>query len=163
MGRPQKYHIKQKISLDKLDWHIKIEQNAKVQQKLYFVRFRYLGDSIEEATSRLGITKRIGYDWQNRWNEKGYEGLLPKSGAGRPSKLSDEDLFELKTILESKGFWTADEVKDLVKDKFDIDYCSNSIRNLLRKICKKYNVRYCLDNRSPGNSEEILKKTWKNK
>lgn len=73
MGRPEIYHIDQKISLEKLDWLIKIERNTKVQQKLYFIRFRYLGDSIEEATSRLGVTKRIGYYWQNRWNEQGYE------------------------------------------------------------------------------------------
>lgn len=49
MGRPEIYHIDQKISLEKLDWLIKIERNTKVQQKLYFIRFRYLGDSIEEA------------------------------------------------------------------------------------------------------------------
>jgi transposase len=69
---------------------MKIERNTKVQQKLYFIRFRYLGGSIEEATSRLGVTKRTGYYWQNRWNKEGYKRLLHKSGAGRPAKLSDE-------------------------------------------------------------------------
>lgn len=92
-----------------------------------------LGDSIEEATFRLGVTKRIGYYWENWWNEDGYKGLLHKSGAGRPSKLSDEEQIELKKMLESKDFWTTDEVHDLVKEKFDVDYCLNSIRNLLRK------------------------------
>jgi len=114
MGRHVKYHIDKKISLDKLDWLIKIEHDTKVQQKLYFVRFRYLGDSIEEATFRLGVTKRIGYYWENWWNEDGYKGLLHKSGAGRPSKLSDEEQIELKKMLESKDFWTTDEVHDLV-------------------------------------------------
>jgi len=52
--------------------------------------------------------------------------------------LSDEEILELKTILESKDFWTTDEVKDLVKDKFDIDYCLNSIRKLLIKIGMNY-------------------------
>ena len=50
-------------------------------------------------------------------------------------------------MLESKDFWTTDEVKDLVKDKFDIDYCLNSIRKLLKKIGMNYNVPYCLDYR----------------
>jgi len=161
MGRHVKYHIEKKISLDKLDWLIKIEQNTKVQQKLYFVRFRYLGDSIEEATFRLGVTKRIGYYWENWWNEDGYKGLLHKSGAGRPSKLSDDEQIELKKMLESKDFWTTDEVHDLVKEKFDVDYCSNSIRNLLRKIGMRHNIPYCLDYRRPENAEEILKKNWK--
>lgn len=161
MGRPEIYHIEQKISLERLDWLIKIERNTKVQQKLYFIRFRYLGDSIEEATSRLGVTKRIGYYWQNKWNENGYDGLLHRSGAGRPSYLSDDEILELKTILESKDFWTTDEVKDLVKDKFDIDYCLNSIRKLLKKIGMNYNSPYCLDYRRPENAEEILKKLRK--
>lgn len=45
--------------LEQLDWRIRIEKNTKVQQKLYFIRFRYLGDSIEEATLRLGVTELI--------------------------------------------------------------------------------------------------------
>lgn len=93
----------------------------------------------------------------NRWNERGYEGLLHKSGAGRPAYLSDEEVLELKTILQSKDFWTTDEFKDLIKDKFGIDYCLNSIRKLLRKIGMNYNIPYCLDYRRPENAEEILK------
>ena len=41
MGRPEIYHIDQKIFLKKLDWLIKIERNTKVQPKLYFIRFKY--------------------------------------------------------------------------------------------------------------------------
>jgi putative transposase len=88
MGRPEIYQIEQKISLDKLDWLITIKRNAKVKQKIYFIRFGYLGDSIEEATSRLGVTKRIVFYWQNRWNENSYEGLINRSGAGRLSYLN---------------------------------------------------------------------------
>src|SRR5574344_49491 len=104
MTSPEKYHIEQSISLEQLDWRIRIKKNTKVQQKLYFIRFRYLGDSIEEATLRLGVTKRIGYYWQSRWNQEGYEGLLHKSGAGRPSKLSDEEILKPKTLIKNKDF-----------------------------------------------------------
>jgi len=97
MAGPGIDYIEQKVSLDKLDWLIKIERNTKVQQKLYFIWFRYLGDSIEEANSRFGVTKRIGYYWKNRWNANGYERLLHKSGAGRPYNLSDEEILKLKT------------------------------------------------------------------
>jgi putative transposase len=82
MGRPERYHIEKKISLEQLDWRIKTESNTKVQQKLLFIRFRYLGDSIEAAALHLGVTKRICYYWQDRWNENGCDGLLQKSGAG---------------------------------------------------------------------------------
>jgi putative transposase len=161
MGRPEKYHIEKKISLEQLDWRIKIERNTKVQQKLFFVRFRYLGDSIEEAALRLGVTKRTCYYWQDRWNENGYDGLLQKSGAGRPSKLNNEEMVQLKRILENQDFWTTEEVEHLIKDEFDIDYSLNAIRKLLKKIGMNHNTPYCLDYRRPENAEGILKKLRK--
>jgi putative transposase len=63
--------------------------------------------------------------------------------------------------MENKDFWTTDEVKDLIKDKFGINYCLNSIRKLLKKIGMHYNSPYCLDYRRPENAEEILKKLRK--
>jgi len=68
-------------------------------------------------------------------------------------------MLKLKTILENIDFWTTEEVKDLIRNEFDIDYCLNSIRKLLRKIGMKHNIPYCLDYRRPENAEEILKKT----
>jgi putative transposase len=158
MGRPEKYHIEKKISLEQLDWRIKTERSTKVQQKLFFVRFRYLGYTIGGAALRLGVTKRICYYWQDRWNENGYEGLLQKSGAGRPSKLSNEETFRLKTILRSKDFWTTEKVANLIKEELEINYSLNAVRKLLKKIGMKHNTPYSLDYRRPKNAEEILKK-----
>lgn len=38
MRKTEIYHIKQKISLERLDWLIKTERNAKVQQKFFWHR-----------------------------------------------------------------------------------------------------------------------------
>jgi transposase-like protein len=38
------------------------EKNSRVLKKLYFVKFRYLGDSVEEAAIKVGVTKKTGYD-----------------------------------------------------------------------------------------------------
>jgi len=46
---------------------------------------------VDVAASKSGVSKRVGYIWQERWNEEGYDGLIPKYGGGRPSQLSDED------------------------------------------------------------------------
>jgi hypothetical protein len=70
---------------------LKIEKNTKAQQKLYFVRDRDLGDSMEESTFRSEITIKIDDDWQNRRNKEDYEGLLHKSDAGRHYDLNNEE------------------------------------------------------------------------
>jgi putative transposase len=68
--------------------------------------------------------------------------MLQKSWAGRPSKLSNEEILKFKTILESKDFWTTDEVGNLIKEEFNIDNSLNTVRKLLKKIGMKHNVPY---------------------
>jgi hypothetical protein len=41
--------IDRKVTLDELNSLITHEKNSRVLKKLYFVKFRYLGDSVEEA------------------------------------------------------------------------------------------------------------------
>ena len=62
----------------------------------------------------MGFTKGIGYYWQDSWNKEGYKGLLHRYGVGRPSKLSDEEMLKVKTILKSKDFWTTEEFIELL-------------------------------------------------
>lgn len=49
--------IDRKLSLDKINSLIKHENNYRVLKRLYFIKFRYLGDSVEEAT-KVGVTER---------------------------------------------------------------------------------------------------------
>ena len=67
-------------------------------------------------------------------------------------------MLKLKTILENIDFWTTEEVKDLIRNEFDIDYCLNAIRKLLRKIGMKHNIPHCLDYRRPENAGRDFKK-----
>lgn len=61
------------MTAEELDKRIKtLEKDVKVLNRLQFIRNRYLGDSVELAASKSGVTKRVGYIWQERWNEEGY-------------------------------------------------------------------------------------------
>src|SRR5664279_4454877 len=85
MAKWDRIDIKRKMPVEELDKRIKnLELDVKVLNRLHFIRNRYLGDSVELAASKSGVTKRVGYIWQDRWNEEGYEGLKPKYGGGRP-------------------------------------------------------------------------------
>ena len=59
--------IDQKVTLDKINSLIRCENNSRVLKRLYFVKFRYLGDSVEEAATKVGVTKKTGYYWQEDW------------------------------------------------------------------------------------------------
>jgi putative transposase len=69
-----------------------------------------LGDSVEECATKVGVTKKTGYYWQEDWNEGGYTTLMPKFCGGIKSKLTDEQMIEIKSLLEKKNYWTTREV-----------------------------------------------------
>ena len=103
MSRQEEIPINRSMSVEELNRKIKTaEKDVKVLKRLYFIKFRYDGDSVEKAAEKLGITKRIGYIWQDRWNDKGYEGIIPRYAGGRPSKLSQQQKNELDANFSSK-------------------------------------------------------------
>ncbi len=95
VARPEQIFIGKGLSGEELLRMIKAEKDAKILRRLYFIKFRYDGDSIQEAAKKIGITKRSAYIWQKRWNNEGYKGLIPQFAGGRPSKLTDQQKVEL--------------------------------------------------------------------
>jgi putative transposase len=57
--------IDRKVTLDGINVLIKHENNSRVLKRLYFVKFRYLGESVEESAIKVGVTKKTGYYWQD--------------------------------------------------------------------------------------------------
>ena len=148
------------MNIEDLNRKIKsVEKDVKILKRLYFIKFRYSGDSVEKASEKVGVTKRIGYIWQNRWNEKGYDGIIPRYAGGRPSKISDQQKSELEKILRRKESWTTKEIKDVISREFNVDYSLKQIYIILRDMGMNFGKPYPRDYRRPTNAEEMLKKT----
>jgi len=120
---------------DELDARIKeLEKYARILKRLRFIRYRYQGFSVETSAHLVGITKSVGYTWQKRWNECGYEGLSPRHGGGRPTKLSEVQKEQLKVLLLQRDRWTTSEVRDLINREFGVEYTPKQIRIILKKM-----------------------------
>lgn len=122
MVEKEQIPIDRKVTLDGINDLIKHENNSRVLKRLYFVKFRYLGDSVEESAIKVGVTKKTGYYWQGDWNKGDYATLIPNFSGGRNSKLTDEQIEELRTLMENKDYWTTREVLELIKEKFGVDH-----------------------------------------
>lgn len=159
MARPEEIAIERCMTVENLNRHIKsLETDVKILKRLYFIKYRYEGLSVQESAERVGTSKQIGYGWQDRWNSEGYEGLKPKYAGGRPSKLTDEQKEMLKITLNKRDDWTTEEVRKLIYEDFNATYSPKRVREILKGFGMKHGKPYYHDYRRPEDSEERLKK-----
>ena len=79
---------------------IKKEKNhAKIIPRLIFIKFLYGEKSVIQASKDVSVAKRVGYQRPERWNESGYDGLIPRYAEGKLPGLTDDQKRELKTLL----------------------------------------------------------------
>ena len=160
MARREEIMINRAIPLEQIQARIRsIEKDVRTLKRLYFIKYRYQGSSVAEASKNVGVTKMVGYYWQESWNREGFNGLKPRFAGGKPSKLSVEKKIELRSILEKRDDWTTDEVKKMIKVRFGVEYDIKHVRKMLKKMGMHYSKPYQHDYRRPGNAEENLKKT----
>jgi len=133
MAKAEMYPIARLLPVEDLDKRIRsLEKDVRVLKRLYFVRYRYDGLSVEEAARKVGVTKMVGYEWQRRWNKDGMEGLVPRFAGGRPSKLDERQKRELRAFLAERDDWTTGEVRDLILDEFGVEYTLKQVRVILK-------------------------------
>ena len=158
MSKPEQIPLQRRMSQEELHKRIKnLEHDVKVLKRLYFIKYRYNGLTVEQASQLVGISKPVGYIWQSRWNEEGYEGLIPKYAGGRPSKLDQNQKEKLRQLLSQKQVWTTEEVRILIEKEFGVEYTPKQIRIIVKAIGMRCAKPYTFDYRRPDNAEDILK------
>ena len=163
MTRTESIKIERHMTAGEIKKRIKsLEKDTKVIQRLYFIKYRYEGVSVEEAAKRVSISKPVAYIWQDRWNEDGYNGLKPKFAGGSPSKLTDVQKKQLSEMLKKRDDWVTEEVRELISKTFEVVYTSKQVRIISRNFGMKLAKPYPRDYRKPDNAEEILKKNFPN-
>ncbi len=160
MAKSEIKPIRKDIPLSEIERRIKaLEKSGRVLKRLFFIRYRYQGDSVEEAAQKVSVTKKLGYIWQDRWNTHGFPGLIPRFGGGGPPLLDEEQRNDLIASLKARNDWTTKEIRDLIKERCGIEYTMKHVRELLHGMGMKLGKPYPHDFRRPGDAEERLKKT----
>ena len=151
--------IDRRVPMEEIQFRIRsIEKDVRTLKRLYFIKYRYQGSSVAEASKNVGVTKMVGYYWQESCNSEGFSGPTPKFAGGKPSRLSKEQKVELKSILERRDYWTTEEARKTIKEKFSAEYGIKHVRKMLKKLGMRHSKPYQHDYRRPGNAEDILKK-----
>ena len=165
MARPMELQIVKHVPLESLKEEERrlseritsMKKSERLLQRVTFVRMRYNGFTVEEASAAVGFTTRTGYNVQKDWNAKGMEGLVPDFKGGPKSKLSDEQKAQLKEVLTECPSDTK-TVRLYIKDEFGVDYSEKQVHTILKKMGMRHAKPYPHDYRRSADAEAVLKK-----
>lgn len=150
--------------IDEIEVELDNHPDAKVRLKLLFLRFLYRNfNDMEYACEAFKIGLTTAYEWIHRWNKGGVEALKNHPIPGRPPKLKEEEIQQLKEDLKGKN-WEWRDVKELIFNKFNVNLGKSAIYELLKDKIEMHHAKpYKKDYRRPQNAEEILESNLQEK
>ena len=140
----------------------KIKSEWSYFEKLTFIEDIYAGENVNYAIEKRGKTAQTGYNWVNAWNESGFEGLKRKSGSRGKSKLSEEELINLKKLIKEQKLTGNRQIKKLIYDEFGVIYSERQVSRIMDKLNFGYAKPYVIPAKSPDDADDQLKKTSTN-
>jgi transposase len=147
------------LSEEDLESSIKNEKKKRSLERLIFIRDLYSGTDVETAAKKLGRCRATGYNWLSEWNRNGPEGIEPRFKGGRPLKLSEAQLTDLRHRLQARSSWTMRDAGKLIRDVYGVEYSDDSVSRILRMLGMRFGKPYPRDYRRPGDAEARLKHT----
>ena len=95
-----------------------------------------------EVARRLGVSRQSVHRWQQRLVQKGRRGLRQAGRAGRPPKLTEVDLRNVKRALTAgpeahgyaTGLWTLKRVAALIESQCGVRYSQPRVWQILRAV-----------------------------
>lgn len=115
-------------------------------RRLLALAAAYDGKSWAEAAKVGGMDRQTLRDWAHRFNADGPDGLKNCAGAGRPRRLTEDQMRELAEIVETGSDpatdgvvrWRRVDLKRVIEERFDVVYSERAISDLLRALSFSY-------------------------
>ena len=139
---------------------IKKERDSQVRDRLRGILLLKKNFTVNRVAEILGVTERTVYSWKRRYKEEGVEGLRNKPIPGRKTVLDESDMEKLRMLLEERDYWTSNQVRELIKREFGVEFTTRHIPRILRKLGLRYQKPFVNDYRRPVDAEGILKKDY---
>lgn len=100
------------------------------------------GMDVDEATRLVGLRRGAAYDWRNRYEEEGIEGLYDRVRPGKQRRVSatvEKEIYDrvcTGAVLERDGVvsFRGRDVKQWLEQDYDIKLGKSAVYNLLHKL-----------------------------
>ena len=116
--------------------------SALERRRLQAARLLKRGLRPAEIARRLGVHRQSVGRWQQQLEREGLAGLKKAGRAGRPAKMTDEQVLHLEEELvrgpRAWGYttelWTTERVADLIQRRFGVRYHRDHVGRVLAQM-----------------------------
>lgn len=136
----RKYNTAPEILLEQGKAIMSSSDDSKFHFKVFAVNMVLSGCSASQIGEMAGISKAAITGWVKAVDEQGFEALRTKQRPGRPRKLSDEQLSEIDTILQSdpneQGFkvWDGSSLSAYISKTYNINLSTRQCQRLFHTL-----------------------------
>lgn len=123
----RKYHTDPEILLAQGKAIMTSSDESKYLFRVFAVNMVLSGTPASQVGASAGFTKAAVTGWVKAADEQGFEALRPQQKAGRPPKLTQDQLKEIDVILQDDpkehGYkvWDGPSLSSYIKSKYNID------------------------------------------
>ena len=115
-------------------------EDKKYVYRVSMVNLMLSGLSPQEVSSCCGYSSRTLQSWLKKVDESGWEALRTKKQPGRPSRLTNQQIKEIKTSIEEEteepGYtiWSGPSLSDFIKTRYGVTYGIRASQKLMRRM-----------------------------
>ncbi len=117
------------------------EKDKKILRRLYCLELKAKGISHKEIADSIGVSQDTVTSWVKLYIQKGLNELCKPINYDRRSSRIDPHIQEIKTLVRDQAIATLAELRNLLKNDFDIAI----EESWLSRLCKKNSI--CLSRR----------------
>jgi len=162
--------IRKSPNKEEILWLYRKEKRSKLKERYHALYLMFEFENCTRVAELLGKHRSTVIGWVNTFNERGLEGIVPKKPPGRPSRLSEEQMGEVKkdvmTHPRQLGYefsnWEGKSVAHHIKKKFGVEIKVRQAQNILHKLTfTLQRPRYKFPKANPEKQKEFVQELQK--
>ena len=132
-----------------LQQEINRHQDARYDRRLHCVLLVASGLSCEKVASLFGDSPRTVVNWVRRFDGRGLAGLAEGNHSGRPTRLSAEQLEEVRSLVRQPpaqteidaNLWDGKTLRVCLRKRFQVQMSVRQCQRLFRLVDTRYRLR----------------------
>ncbi|WP_128548340.1 helix-turn-helix domain-containing protein [Larkinella soli] len=124
--------------VDLLRQTIRESQNNVLKKRCQCVLYSYYGLTVSELMEMFSVDRRSIYNWMNRWQKGGLQGLQDKPGRGLKPKLNPADKQHVEKVMQALMSFPKEprQVLQQINHQLPKPISQDTLRRFVKKISR---------------------------